>query len=883
MSLQAYKEKRNFNNTPEPGPEEARRKGKLRFVVQRHDASHLHYDFRLEMEGVLKSWAVPKGPSMHPGDKRLAVEVEDHPFEYRKFAGSIPEGNYGAGEVDIWDEGTYTPLAEVKEKEEEALLLQELQDGSLKFVLNGTHLQGEFALVKMKGRGDKNWLLLKHKDKFAQDEEYDIEQVKPVKMSAHSTFGKVATTKGKAAARGTRSKAAKPTAEEKSEKAADPEPAEKAAKSALPEMLQPMLAVLGDEPFDDDNFIFEIKWDGYRAIALLDGESADLVSRNGLLFNGKYPSVIKALADLKISAVLDGEVVALDHEGRSRFQYLQNQSTSHEGTLCFAAFDLLLLNGEDLRSLPLTERKSRLEALLQKNKSNHIRYSDHVTGHGIDFFDTARAAGLEGIMAKLALSPYESGARSRNWIKLKTELRQEAVIAGYTEPRNSRKHLGALILGLYDGDTLNYIGHCGGGFNTKSLEMVHDKLQPLERKTCPLAKEPNVNAPVTWVKPELVCEVSFAEWTKDGIMRQPIFHGLREDKPAKAVKRELTDTKAAHQKSDNTEAGESPEPAKTMSIHQTKARHETHETDDIIGGVVDAPENPISLITHPDKVFWPEEGYTKLDLAEYYLSVAPYILPYLKNRPMSLHRHPNGIKGSSFFQKNMEGKLPEWLQTVKIHSDSAERDVRYLLCPDAASLLYMVNLGCIELHPWNSSLGHTDNPDYIVIDLDPDDGNTFAQVVETALVVKEVLDKAGIKCYPKTSGATGIHIFIPLAARYDFEQAGALAELIANMVHEQLPDTTSVTRSKKERKGLIYVDFLQNRSGQTLASAYSVRPVPGACVSTPLDWKELKPDLLPTDFTIKNIPARLKKKGDLFKAVLGEGNDIAKALEKLGS
>ena len=856
MSLQEYNEKRDFRKTSEPKGEEKKHRGALRFVVQRHLASKLHYDFRLEMESVLKSWAVPKGPSLNPADKRLAVEVEDHPYAYRTFEGDIPEGSYGAGHVDIWDEGTYHASGTEDPRESEQQLLQALEEGRLSFVLHGRKLKGEFSLVKMQGRQENAWLLMKKQDGEATDEAYDAE--------AH--LERVT---------GTGSLQAAPETGGKKKKAGKAKKGAEAKAGPMPHGLEPMKARLTDAPFDGDDWLFEIKWDGFRAIAEVDKGKALLYSRKGNSFNDRYPTIVKALEKLGRQAVLDGEVVVLDEKGRSQFQQLQNYQNTPTESLFYCVFDLLYLDGEDLRPLPLLERKERLRDVIKDIPE--LRYSEHVQGRGVAFFKQAQKNRIEGIMAKEAHSPYRAGKRSTEWLKIKTHLRQEAVICGFTEPKGSRILIGALVLGVYEEGKLVYAGQCGSGFNRASLKLLHDKLMPLAQEDSPFAGHVKPNAPVTWVKPQLLAEVSFAEWTKDGQMRQAIFEGLREDKnPKEVVREEMLSTRKAV--AEGEKAAEKP-PRKTSpkaAGASGKAKDGSRKSK---GEDVKVGRHTVTL-TSLDKLYWPEEGITKGDLISYYRSISKIILPYLKDRPESLLRHPNGITRPGFFQKDVTQSVPEWVETERIKAESTGEDVNYIICNDEATLTYLNNLGCIQLNPWNSRLDSINSPDYMVIDLDPGE-NTYDEVIQTALVTKQILDEAGAACYCKTSGATGMHIFVPMGAKYPFEQVKEFAHLVAKRIHAQLPKLTSLERSPKERRRQIYLDFLQNAIGQTIAAPYCVRPRPGATVSAPLKWEEVKPGLHPSKFTMQNMPARIEKEGDLFKPVLGKAVDLEKCLQQL--
>jgi bifunctional non-homologous end joining protein LigD len=817
MSLAEYRKKRSFRRTPEPTGGKGGR-GPLRFVVQKHHASRLHYDFRLELDGTLKSWAVPKGPSLDPADKRLAMMVEDHPLDYRTFEGVIPEGNYGAGRVIVWDQGTYHAPNAADRRGTERAVRDGLARGRVSFVLDGEKLRGEFALVKLRRGAPNAWLLIKHGDEFATPD--DVTAAERSVVSGR-TLDDIDAGPPKRVRSGTKSRTPR------------------AAGKRPSRLVRPMLATLVDAPFDRAGWIFEIKWDGYRAIAEVDRGFVRLYSRNHTSFESKFAPVVKGLAGLKRRAVLDGEVVAVDSAGRSRFQLLQNYQKTGQGDLVYVVFDLLELDGRDLRGRPLAERKEQLRKLV--NNLPHIRYGDHVEETGAAFFRAAVEQGLEGIIGKDGASPYREGVRSPAWVKIKTRQGQEAVIGGFTAPRGRRVGLGSLVLGVYEGDDLIYIGHTGGGLDTRGLENLSARLTALETKTCPFRKRPRTNAPVRWVKPQLVCEVVFQEWTDDGRMRQPIFVGLREDKPAREVRREV------------------PAP----SAPAAKA----------------VPDGPV--FTNLDKVYWPVDGYTKGDLIAYYREVAPVILPYLRDRPMSLHRHPDGITGEGFFQKDVGRRPPPpWVRTVPIRSDSMAGRITYLVCDDEPTLLYLANLGCIELNPWNSRVGSLDRPDWLVIDLDPE-AIPFARVIEAAVAVRKELDRAGAECLCKTSGKRGLHVYVPLGARYDTDVARQFAEVVATVVNRRLPRITSLERRPVNRQGRVYLDYLQNRRGQTLAAPYSVRPAPAAPVSTPLRWSEVRRGLDPNRFTMRTMKNRLDRVGDLWAPVRGPGIDLADCLERL--
>lgn len=607
-----------------------------------------------------------------------------------------------------------------------------------------------------------------------------------------------------------------------------------------------MLATLHDAPFSDPRWLFEIKWDGYRAIAEVDGARSRLYSRNGLSFEQSYPEVFAALKKIRRKMVLDGEVVAIDENGKAVFQLLQN-ALDGNARLHYYVFDLLYLNGRSLEGKPLIERKAMLEKLLPK--SDVIRYSDHVLERGEDFFKVMQQKGLEGMIAKRADSSYHEGRRSPDWLKIKHILTDEAVIAGYTQARGSRKNFGAVVLGQYVQGKLTYIGHTGTGFNTHTLQTLYDRMKRLETDENPFAERIKTNMPVTWVRPELVCNIKYTEVTQDGIRRHPVFMGLREDKEAEEV-------------TENNDSLPNRNKTTAMKEQQTINGHQLQ-------------------FSNLGKVFWPDEGYTKGDVIDYYNSVYRYIVKYMKGRPLSLKRNPNGILDKGFFHKDAGDDAPEWVDVERIWSDSSERNIDYIVCNNKATLLYLANLGCIEMNPWHSRVGQLENPDYIILDIDPSEKNTFAQVIDTAKAIKEVLDKAGAPGFLKSSGSRGLHIYVPLQARYSYEQGVAFAELIAAHAQELVPDFTSLERSLKKRGDNIYIDYLQNRIAQTIAAPYSLRPRPHAPVSAPLRWDELKSGLTVDRFHIRNMVQRLDKVGDLFSGVLTKSADMAKCLKKL--
>ena len=619
--------------------------------------------------------------------------------------------------------------------------------------------------------------------------------------------------------------------------------------------IKPMLAKLHDVAFNDPNWIYEIKWDGYRAVAEVNKKETRLYSRNGLSFATDYPTIFEELQKIKKNVVLDGEIVALDANGKPSFQLIQQYAQDGSVLVCYYVFDCLAVNGKSIESKPLTQRKEILKSILPE--SELIKYCDHIKGQGKAFFKAVQKQGLEGMIAKRADAIYTEGSRSADWLKVKNIVMEEAVIAGYTEPGGSRKYFGALVLGVYKKGKLVYIGHTGTGFNNATLKDVYQQLQPLKTSKSPFDVKVPVNAPVTWVKPQLVCNLKYTEITQEGHRRHPVFMGLRIDKAAIEVHEEVRDDENIAEEEVNT------------------IKHNKMEATQTIGGKK-------MEFSHLDKVYFPDDGYTKGDVIDYYNTVYPHIIKYMKDRPESLLRMPNGLADKGFFHKDAGLNAPAWVKHTALYSESAEKDINYIICNDKPTLLYLANLGCIEMNPWNSRLKSLDKPDYLVMDLDPSEHNTFEQVIETANVIKAILDKAGAVSFPKTSGATGIHIYVPLGAKYTYDQGKEFAHMVAMLANDQLPEFTSLERSLSKRgKDRIYIDFLQNRKGQTLSCAYSLRPKPGATVSTPLDWKEVKKGLHPSDFNIKNIMARIEKKGDLFGGVLLKGIDMMRCIKKL--
>ena len=631
---------------------------------------------------------------------------------------------------------------------------------------------------------------------------------------------------------------------------------EDAPDGPMPSGIKPMLATLVDQPFTDEGWQFELKLDGYRALAYLEKGKAGLYSRNNLPFHEKFAPITEALRAWAIDAVVDGEVVVLNESGRPDFNDIQQWEKKKGGQLVYYVFDLLWLDGKDLTGLPLYRRREVLKELVPSEGA--IRFSDHIDDLGESFYELARNNGLEGIVAKKKDSLYTPDSRSKHWLKIKVEERHEAVICGFTRKADSDRVFSSLVLGIYKNGVLTSIGQVGTGFTAESSATLMRKMKPKITRNCPFATEPPTNGQPTWLKPFLVCEVKYTELTPEGVMRHPSFQGLRDDKTAADL---------------NTE-----EAAPTEELLEEQAW-----LDPKVAKASLEVEGQNLQFTNLQKIFWPKEGYTKGDLLRYYLAIADHLLPYMLDRPQSLNRYPDGIEGPSFYHKNMGKSKETWLHTFRRFSESNGEPKDFLICNGEASLLYMVNLGCIEMNPWHSRWKTAAYPDWSVIDLDPGDKIGFNQVIETAQVVQQLLNSLGLPSFPKTSGSTGLHIYVPLGGRYQYEQSRQFAELIARLVHEELPGITSIERDPKKRVDKIYIDYLQNRPIQTICAPYCVRPKPGATVSAPLHWSEVKKGLRIGQFTMKNIFERLRTEGDLFRGVLGNGIDLNKMLKALAS
>jgi len=841
MGLQEYKRKRKFNETPEPEGEVKQKHGNS-FVIQKHHATRLHYDFRLEMDGVLRSWAVPKGPSFNPGEKRLAMETEDHPIDYGDFEGVIPKGNYGAGKVIIWDNGTYDMVdPETPDKG--------WKKGKLHFILHGKKLKGEWVLVRG-SREPRQWIFFKVRDDYASTD-LDITETRPESIISGLLVDEV----GEQA----RSKQWVTPIERELEQFG----MKKDGRSPMPKIVQPMLATLVEKPFDNNDWLFELKLDGMRALVVKDGAKLDMWTRNAKSLVKRFPALAEAFMELLVDTlILDGEIVALDEKGQPHFSLIQPRihlsrakdiaEADRQIPVYFYAFDLLYLNSYNLMKKPLIERKAVLRKLIP-DSSGWIRFADHVEGNGVEFFKAVGEHGLEGIVAKYKKSEYQQ-ARSKYWLKIKTLKTDRFVVGGFTPPEGSRKHFGALLLGLYSNGDLIFVGRAGGGFDDRTLAETYEALKPLIVKKAPFKEVPAEAKKATWVGPRLVCEVRFNEWTSDKKLRAPVFQGFRDDVNPEDCRLE-------------------------DSIPERGLKPATTLAEPVVAGF--SPRSKIEF-TNLDKVFWPDDGYTKGDLIDYYDKISPYIIPHLLDRPLVFERFPNGIYGESFYQKDAPDHTPDWIRTQEIYSEDVDRHIRYFIGATRDELLYIANMGNIQQNPWMSRVQHLDMPDYLVFDLDPVEA-PYSTVQKVALVLKDILDELGLRGYPKTSGASGIHVHLPvLENTFTYEDVRIFAEAIASIVVDRAPEYTTIERVVKKRKAHhVYVDYLQNIRGKTVASVYSPRPRPGAPVSTPLKWEEFQRPIDPKEYTIKTIFKRLDKFGDLFEKALADRQDISPFLETL--
>jgi bifunctional non-homologous end joining protein LigD len=865
MPLSKYRQKRSAENTPEPFGREVPTSTSTTggtFVVQKHAARRLHYDFRLEMEGVLRSWAVPKGPSMNPADKHLAVAVEDHPLEYGDFEGVIPPGNYGAGSVIVWDRGVY----EVIDPPGDAA--EAVKKGKIDISLRGFKLNGAFTLVRTGGRrnagpkDENNWLLIKKRDQYATTE--DVFEAHPRSVFSGLTIEELAEA---------------PAAERKL--------ADNLAARNLPELGPKLkysdfpltLAKTVDESFDNDKWLFEIKYDGVRVLAIREGENTHLYARKGTDITNRYPEVVLALNSIALDRfVLDGEIVAPDDRGRPNFQLLQRRMHVNDARsiarlslavpVNYYVFDLMGFDRFDTRTLPLEERKRLLGELIHSD--GPVRYCDHVIGRGKDFYAAISEHELEGIVAKLRDSPYR-GTRTGDWMKIKRPLTQQFVIGGYSNPDGTRTHFGALLLGQYESDgALRYTDKVGSGFSQETLRKIHAMLTDRAQESSPFRKpapgEPSPEKNAHFIRPELVCKVRFTEWTDSGGIRQPSFLGMVENADPRECIYDGPGSLAPAEESVQEGMAEKTE-KKTSSGRGKDATPQAAA--------------PKASVTNPEKVFWPNDGYTKGDLVEYYRAISKWMLPYLKDRPVMLTRWPDGIEGKMFYQKDAPAFAPPWIRTEKIYSEDSQREISYFILDSEEALAYVANLAAITIHMWSSRIPHLERPDWLLFDIDPK-GSTTVHAVEVAREVANVLREVGLEPCLKTSGQMGLHVVVGLAPKYTYEQAKMFSELVAQVVVNRIPKVATINRNPHTRKGRVYIDYLQLGHGKTIAATFSVRPVPRASVSAPMTWKELKPSLDPAIYNIETMPARMSRlKRDPFVDAIEKHATLEAALPHL--
>jgi len=864
-TLGEYRRKRDFSRTAEPAGKIASASKNL-FVVQKHAATRLHYDLRLELDGVLKSWAVPKGPSLDPSDKRLAIEVEDHPLSYRNFEGTIPKGNYGAGEVIVWDTGSYKTVGSTSAQEQ-------LRRGEWKFELFGKKLRGGFVLVRLKRSEEKKeWLWIKHRDEGARTG-WDVE----------SEFDSVLSSRSlpRGAAKSIRQTAGKMPAA--------------AVRAVFPQRLPVTLAELGKKPFSDPQWVFEVKWDGVRVLVYVEGATVRLFSRSGREITKEFPEMQELSAQMQAStAVLDGEVVVLDSRGRSDFHALQDRLGVQNPSLALREkapitcyfFDLLYFEGFDVRKVPLLARKEMLKKVFFANEI--FRYSEHQAEQGEALFREAQKHGVEGIVAKRMDSVY-SGNRTPQWIKLKVVNETDAVVAGWTEPRQSRKHFGALVLGLYERKELKFIGSVGTGFPEAELRRLSNILQPLETESSAFEKTPILAERVHWIRPELVARIKFGNWTRESHLRMPVFLGLRNDRQAtdctfedaKPAAIQPLPSAGRKQLTANNIARVKPAVSKTSSSRKKNSGKGTAIAEKIRGSQTDDLSLKINAhtlrLSHLSKMYFPSPRITKGDLLAYYADVGDYILPFLRDRPLVLRRYPNGLSGKPFFQKEAPQGVPEWVTTATVYSEEREGSMDYVVAENLESLLYLTNLGCIDHNPWSSRAETQDSPDYFFFDLDPTPETDYAVTVKIARAIHKLLTAIRLRSFLKTSGATGFHIFVPLKKGYRYEDTRRFAEIVTQSLEPAIVKNVTMQRAVTRRpRGKVMIDALQNARGKPLASAYSVRATAGATVSTPITEEELHAGFDPLKFTLQTVPERVAKLGDLWADFF----DVKQSLEE---
>ena len=841
MALEVYRKKRNFQTTPEPKGRLGKPKQRaLSYVIQKHAASHMHYDVRLELNGVLLSWAVPKGPSLDPRDKRLAIHVEDHPLEYGGFEGVIPPKQYGSGTVLLWDRGIWLP----KEDPQAGLAR-----GKLKFELQGEKLHGGWTLVRSHGGkydGEKAWLLIKEDDAYANRAESSaIVEKMPDSVASGRALDQIAADadrvwhSNKSVAENVELGATKTRAKPKPLALAK---VTGAKKSAMPAMIAPQLATLVKQAPAGAEWLHEIKFDGYRMLGRIENGEARMISRSGKDWTENFATLADAIAQLPVNSVwLDGEVVVLGTDGRSSFQALQNAlSGAVRAQLHYIVFDLLYCDGFDLAQVPLIERKRLLQALLRTAHAS-IRLSTHVKGSGPQFFQEACKLGLEGSVAKMAGMPYRPG-RSRDWLKIKCAQRQEMVIGGYTNPAGSRTGFGALLLGVYETDgSLRYSGKVGTGFDEATLASVYEQLVALAQEEAPFRNPPKGAEArrAHWVKPALVAEVAFAEWTKDGTLRHPSFQGLRADKSPREVVRERP--------ANETKTAASTKAAGTSVVAPPAPKPASKPDHDTIAGV---------RLSNPAKLLYPEDKLSKRDLAVYYESVGEHIVPHLKNRPLTLLRCPDGWESGCFVQKNVDAAMSKLIDRVAV--TTSDGPATYMMANSIAAVVALLQLGALELHPWGAAKRKLGCPDRMIFDLDPDEGLPWKAILDAVRVIKALLDHLGLQGFLRTTGGKGLHVVVPLSPVVGWESIKGFSQALAVLLTATFPDRFTAKMSKVTRRGKIFIDYLRNSEGATAIASYSLRARAHAPVAVPIDWNELDDDPRFDHFNLRNVPARLK-------------------------
>jgi bifunctional non-homologous end joining protein LigD len=872
MALELYRKKRNFGITPEPKGKAIKRKAKdLTFIIQKHRASHMHYDFRLELNGVLLSWAVPKGPSCDPAHKRLAMHVEDHPIEYGGFEGIIPPKQYGAGTVLLWDRGTWMPEGDAE---------ADYRKGKLKFELDGEKLKGRWMLVRSRGGkygGDKSWLLIKENDEYACPDGPLIVDERPESVASGRTLEEIAADPDRVwESKKSVAENVKSGAVRKKKPSLDLASAKGAVKAPMPEFVAPELATLVKEAPRGAEWVHEMKLDGYRMLCRVEDGEAQMISRNAKDWTGNFSAVERCAARLPVeSAWLDGEVVVMESDGRTSFQALQNALTiDHSAKLHYFIFDLLYLNGYDLRRVPLVERKRVLETLLA-NAPATLKFSSHIEGSGEEFYAQACKLKLEGMISKRAQSTYQSG-RCRDWLKVKCSQRQEMVVGGYTDPEGTRSGFGALLLGVYEPDgKLRYSGKVGTGFNEATLKTLHKRLTALETDKPAFSNPPRGYEAkgAHWIKPELVAEIEFTEWTNDGTLRHPSFQGLREDKKAKDVVRErAADTEevvskpAAKASTKSAAKAAAPKPAKQSS----KTSSDTDKDGATVAGI---------RISNPTKVLYPEAGITKHDLALYYEHIADWILPHLKNRPLTLVRCPNGWEKSCFYQKHPDAKVSELIERVTVQESNGP--TLYMMANSEQALVALLQMGALELHPFGSSAPKLTCPDRIIFDFDPADDVSWETLLEGVHLLKTLLEELGLRTFIKTTGGKGLHVVLPIRPALDWDDIKSFTKAVAELMVQSFPDRYVATVTKSKRHGKIFVDYLRNADGATAVAPYSLRARANAPVATPIGWDELTQDIREDYFNVRNVPERLAKlRKDPWADFFDVKQSITKALMK---